>query len=116
MAKEKNSPPSGEFNEIEKELRVYSTELEAEFEEIKRECRLAEEKALLRLSEMEKETLKQVGEEWHSREEALALLSEEMDREILSLEKKLSGDPAEEDRLKALLDEAFATLLGEKAP
>ena len=67
MAKARTSAPLKEFNEIEEALRAYSSELEAELQEKARECLLAEEEALLRLSQMEAETLKQAGEEWHQR-------------------------------------------------
>jgi hypothetical protein len=113
MAKARTSAPLKEFNEIEEALRAYSSELEAELQEKARECLLAEEEALLRLSQMEAETLKQAGEEWHAREEALSLLSEEMEKEILSLREGLSGGLAEKGKISALLDEAFALLLGE---
>ena len=116
MVKDKNRSSPGDFGEIEEALRIYSIKLGEELEEKKRECRAAEEEALLRLSEMEAETLKQVKEEWSAREEALALLSEEMDREVMSLKDRLSEQAEKNEMLGALVDEAFAMLLGEAKP
>ena len=108
--------PSGEFGEIEEEIRRFSGELDAELEQKRRECRLAREQALLRLSEMEAETLRQVEAEWRAREKELELLASSLEKEISSIRDEISGRISGDLVLKNLREEIFAALLGEKEP
>jgi hypothetical protein len=108
--------PSGEFGEIGDEIRCYSGELESELEKKRRECRLAREQALLRLSEMEKETFRRVEEEWQSREHDLALLSSGLEKELELIRQDVSGRVSGGSALKALMEDTFAAVLGEKEP
>lgn len=107
---------SAEFGEIEEEIRRFSGELEAELEQKRRECRLAREQALLRLSEMEAETLRKVQAEWQEREKDLEVLASGLEMEIAAIRDEISGRIAGDPSLKALREEVFAVLLGEKAP
>ncbi len=104
----------GGFGDTEEALKIFSAGLAEEFEEKQRECRLEEEEALLRLSEMEKETLKQVADEWKLKEEVLSGLSLEVEDEIRTLKEKFAGKLVDPYRMGALLEEAFALLLGEE--
>ena len=108
--------PSGEFGEIEEEIRRFSGELDAALEKKRKECRLAREQALLRLSEMEAETLRQVEAEWQAREKELELLASCLEKEISSIRDEISGRISGDPVLKSLREEVFAALLGEKEP
>ena len=108
--------PSGEFGEIEEEIRRFSGELDAALEKKRKECRLAREQALLRLSEMEAETLRQVEAEWRAREKELELLASSLEKEISSIRDEISGRISGDPVLKNLREEIFAALLGEKEP
>jgi len=108
--------PSGEFGEIEEEIRRFSGELDAALEKKRKECRLAREQALFRLSEMEAETLRKVQAEWQEREKDLEVLASGLEMEIAAIRDEISGRIAGDPSLKALREEVFAVLLGEKAP
>lgn len=110
------SAPSGEFDEVEEEIRRFSGELEEKYEQKRRECRLDRDQALLRLSEMEAETLRQVEAEWRAREKELELLASSLEKEISSIRDEISGRISGDPVLKSLREEVFAALLGEKEP
>lgn len=110
------SAPSGEFGEIDEEIRRFAGELEEKYEQKRRECRLAREQALLRLSEMEAETLRRVEAEWQTREKDLELLASGLETEIASIREDVSGRIAGGPALKVLQEELFAVVLGEKEP
>jgi glycerate-2-kinase len=104
----------GVFDSIEEEMRLFQAELEAEFEQKRQECRLAREEALLRLSEMERETVKKVEGEWAEKEQQLAVLDgklveEAREMRMIIAEKTLSGE-----EMETLLNEAFLLVLGEE--
>ena len=107
---------SAEFGEIEEEIRRFSGELDAALEKKRKECRLAREQALLRLSEMEAETLRQVEVEWQAREKEIDLLASCLEKEISSIRDEISGRISGDPILKNLREEVFAALLGEKEP
>lgn len=69
-------------NSVEEEIRSFQDALEIEFEHKVQECRLAKEEALLRLSEMEKETIRKVEEEWGDKQAKIDSLGKELEREI----------------------------------
>lgn len=110
------SAPSGEFDEVEEEIRRFSGELQEKYEQKRRECRLDRDQALLRLSEMEAETLRKVEAEWSAREKDLELLAAGLEREIASIRDDVSGRIGGGPALKALQEEFFAMVLGEKEP
>ena len=104
----------GVFDSIEEEMRLFQAELEAEFEQKRQECRLAREEALLRLSEMERETVKKVEGEWAEKEQQLAVLDgklveEAREMRMIIAEKTLSGE-----EMETLLNEALLLVLGEE--
>ena len=104
----------GVFDSIEEEMRLFQAELEAEFEQKRQECRLVREEALLRLSEMERETVKKVEGEWAEKEQQLAVLDgklveEAREMRMIIAEKTLSGE-----EMETLLNEALLLVLGEE--
>lgn len=106
--------PSAEFALVEEEVRRFSRELDEELKEKEEECRLAKERALLRISEMEREALAKVEEEWKPRERDLANLEEIFAKELDQIKISVGGASSEDKPLKALTDEFFTKLLGEE--
>ncbi|MBL3539270.1 hypothetical protein [Aminivibrio sp.] len=113
LKKTKVEAPPGEFGEIEEEIRRFAGELEEKFEQKQKECHLAREQALIRLSEMEAETLRRVEAEWQTREKELELLASGLEAEIASVREDVSGRIAGDGALRVLQEKFFAALLGE---
>ena len=105
---------SGVFDSVEEEIRLFQAELEAEFEQKRQECRLAREEALLRLSEMERETVKKVESEWAEKEQLLAALDGRLTEEAREMRRIIAEKTLTGEEMEALLNEALLLVLGEE--
>ena len=105
---------SGVFDSVEEEIRLFQAELEAEFEQKRQECRLAREEALLRLSEMERETVKKVEGEWAEKEQLLAALDGRLTEETREMRRIIAEKTLTGEEMEALLNEALLLVLGEE--
>lgn len=95
MKRETDLPPVPLGSEgVEDEVRRFESILAAEYERKKEECRLIRERALLHLSEMERESLRIAEDEWTGKEHALEAMEQEMKRHV---ERLLEGADACED-------------------